>query len=161
MKSLKKFFSFFKKQENVTKDWDEIQKEKDEIQKEKWEAQTALITLELQKAVNRLQFETVFRLLENGADPNAPIYTISCISGDNGLDYYEEKCIIHVLDHVDDKAMIRLLRSYGAKTSTDMEKEEREKKKKEREQAQLEHDIQAGALVDSLLHKQTQSVCFG
>ena len=155
MKSLKKFFSFFKKQENVTKDWDEIQKEK-------WEAQTALITLELQRAVNRLQFETVFRLLENGADPNAPVYIAWFETIDNGMApayYHEDK--VHILDFVNDKAMIRLLRSYGAKTSTDMEKEEREKKKKEREQAQLEHDIQAGALVDSLLHKQTQSVCFG
>ena len=159
--NLRKFFSLLKRQQNLKKEnwyYDVC----DNTRKDKWEAQTAPITVELRQAVNHLRFETAFRLLENGADPNAPVYVAWYETIDNGMapSYYRED-IVHILDSVKDKAMIKLLRSYGAKTSKDMATEEREKKKKEEEHAQLEHDIQAEALVDSLLRKQTQSVCFG
>lgn len=69
-------------------------------------------------------YEGVFQMLENGANPNLPLYDIFTDSIDNGLDYVRYEATYHVLDYVSDKAMIKLLRSYGAKTSREMAEDE-------------------------------------
>ena len=152
MKKIKNILSFLrKKKESREENWEERRREK-------WEAQTSLITQELRCAVDDLQFEKVFELLENGADPNALVYVAWFETIDNGMApaYYRQN-VVHILDLVKDKAMIKLLRSYGASTSREMAARERYQE----EQAQREHDIQSGILVDSLLSKQTRRVCFG
>lgn len=98
-------------------------------------------------------------MLENGADPNLPLYDIFSDSIDNGLDYIRYEATYHILDHVSDKAMIKLLRSYGAKTSREMAEEERKKREQERKRKKQEHETRSNALVDSLLNKRQLPVC--
>lgn len=69
----------------------------------------------LNSRIRANDYEGVFQMLENGANPNLPLYDIFTDSIDNGLDYVRYEATYHVLDYVSDKAMIKLLRSYGAK----------------------------------------------
>lgn len=96
---------------------------------DRWKAQTDPVIRKLRSKVRADDYEGVFEMLENGTDPNLPLYDIFSDSIDNGLDYVRYEATYHILDHVSDKAMIKLLRSYGAKTSREMAEEERKKKR--------------------------------
>lgn len=89
-------------------------------------------------------------MLENGADPNVSFKRteIYCYGHE---DKYTSTYItkVHVLDYIFDKAMIKLLRAYGAKTFSERQAEEREREEQERKRLEQEHL----ALVDHLLEK--------
>ena len=65
--------------------------------------------------------------------------------------HYTRKIL--ALDDVTDKAMIKLLRAYGAKTSKELEKERIERKKQEYQQQKQEHETRSNILVETLLKK--------
>jgi hypothetical protein len=55
--------------------------------------------------------------------------------------------------------MIKLLRSYGAKTSREMAEDEWKKREQERKRKEQEHETRSNVLVDSLLNKRQLPVC--
>lgn len=99
---------------------------------DRWKAQTDPVIRKLSSKVRADDYEGVFEMLENGTDPNLPLYDIFSDSIDNGLDHVRYEATYHVLDYVSDKAMIKLLRSYGAKTSREMAEDEWKKREQER-----------------------------
>lgn len=115
----------------------------------KWEAQTDPNIKELQKRVKALDYEKVFEMLDKGIDPNLPIY----------YGRIETHWKEHILDDVSDEAMIKLLRSYGAKSSQDMRREEEEKRLAEKERKELEHKKRSDTLVENLLNKRQLPIC--
>ena len=114
---------------------------------DRWKAQTDPVIKKLNSRIRANDYEGVFQMLENGANPNLPLYDIFTDSIDNGLDY------------VSDKAMIKLLRSYGAKTSREMAEDEWKKREQERKRKEQEHETRSNVLVDSLLNKRQLPVC--
>lgn len=98
-------------------------------------------------------------MLENGADPNLPIYGLRGYSYDNGLITGTDMVKYRLLEDISDKAMIKLLRSYGAKTSQEITEEERKKREQERKRKEQEHETRSNVLVDSLLNKRQLPVC--
>lgn len=132
----------------------------EENRKDRWETQTDSVIKKLTSKVTANDYEGVFEMLENSADPNTIFYRTEGYSYDNGLITGTEKVPYRLLDIVSDKAMIKLLRSYGAKTSEEIAKEhqkkaeeEREKKEQERKRKEQEHETRSNVLVDSLLNK--------
>ena len=54
---------------------------------DRWKAQTDPVIRKLRSKVRADDYEGVFEMLENGTDPNLPLYDIFSDSIDNGLDY--------------------------------------------------------------------------
>lgn len=126
---------------------------------DRWKAQTDPVIKKLNTRIRANDYEGVFQMLENGANPNLPLYDIFTDSIDNGLDYVRYEATYHVLDYVSDKAMIKLLRSYGAKTSREMAEDEWKKREQEQKRKEQEHETRSNVLVDSLLNKRQLPVC--
>lgn len=72
---------------------------------------------------------------------------------DHGLDYYTYKDIRHVMDYTFDKAMMKLLRTYGAKTSRGISVEEEAKRSKEWNRQKKEHEESSNLIVEALLNR--------
>ncbi len=108
-----------------------------------------------------MNYEEVFKMLDNGVDPNLPIYGFESWSYDaynpdaSGYDFITYR----VLDEISDVAMIRLLRAYGAKSTKDVIKEREEKEREERRRKEQAHKQHSNALVNSLLNKRTLPTC--
>lgn len=122
-----------------------------------WEAKTAPLIKELRQKARDKDYKGVFELLEAGVNPNLPVYEVLTDTVDNGPDYYEYKAKTHVLDDISDKAMMRLLREYGAKTSQEISKEEAEQYKRKINEAREEHERRSNALVDDLLSQRAKA----
>lgn len=148
---IKKISELFKKKtENVTAP-DFLTKEEEE--EREWRSKTDAVMLELYKKAKNNDYDAVFKMLEDGADPNLPIYVVVGYSYDNGLITGSENVTRHILDLVSDEAMIKLLRAYGSKTPREISKENWEKKRREAELKEQEHKIRSNAQVNSLLQK--------
>lgn len=130
----------------------------------KREPQTDPNIKELLKRVKDLDYEGVFEMLDKGLDPNLSLYTVVprfyTYDGysEEERDHYYVEC--HVLDDVSDSAMIKLLRAYGAKTTSEMAKEkyaarleEYQRSTEEHRRRVLEHQKRSNTLVEKLLEE--------
>lgn len=162
MKTIINFFSGLFKQnfshaeKSAGRSNETVQKENRE---DRWKAQTDPVIKKLRSKAIANDYEGVFEMLENGADPNLPIYGLRGYSYDNGLITGTDMVKYRLLEDISDKAMIKLLRSYGAKTSQEITEEERKKREQERKRKEQEHETRSNVLVDSLLNKRQLPVC--
>lgn len=121
-----------------------------------WEAKTDPLIRDLRQKARDNDYKGVFELLEAGVNPNLPVYEVSTESIDHGLDYYNYRHIMHVLDCIYDTAMVRLLREYGAKTSKELSNEEAEGYRRKIDKDRKEHERRSNALVDDLLRQRAK-----
>ena len=120
-----------------------------EEKKDPWTAQTSPFIKELLAKVKDCDYEGVFEMLENGVDPNLPMYpSLPEDCKNDSSSRYSWHIMDYFINH-DDKAMIKLLRAYGAKSSEEILNEERRKTDEEIKREEQRREL----FVDSLLKK--------